>query len=185
MRIVSGKYGGRILRSPRGDAIRPTGDKLRGAIFNRLRSRGAIDDARAMDCFCGTGALGLEALSQGAQDCVFVDSARAALDLARENAATLKAGEEAVFILKDAAKIGARPDRIAPRDLVFLDPPYRKNLVPLALSSLQEGGWLAPGALIVIEVEKDFSAPLPQEFALLDRRRYGETELMLATAPSK
>lgn len=138
-----------------------------------------------MDCFCGTGALGLEALSQGVESCVFVDNARSSLELAKENAAALKVGSEAVFILKDVAKMGAKPDDIAPRSLVFLDPPYRKNLIPQALEALQGGGWLAPDAFIVIEVEKDFSAMLPPGFTVQDVRDYGETKLMLATASSR
>lgn len=184
MRIVSGKYGSRILKAPKNDAIRPTSDKLRGAIFNILRSRAVLAEAQAMDLFCGTGALGLEALSQGAENCVFVDSARESLNLARENAATLNVGNEAIFILKNAAKLGSRPDYITPRTLAFLDPPYRKNLVAPSLNSLQEGQWLAPDALCVIEVEKDFAAPLPG-FEALDNRLYGETKLILARASSR
>jgi 16S rRNA (guanine966-N2)-methyltransferase len=184
MRIVAGKYRSRILKAPSGDAIRPTSDKLRGAVFNMLRSRGVLAGANAMDCFCGTGALGIEALSQGAESCVFVDNARESLGLARENAASLKIGDEAVFILKDAAKIGPRPDEIAPRGLVFLDPPYRKNLVPLAIESLQQNGWLAEDAFFVIEVEKGFAAAIPG-ITVQDERSYGETTVMLAMASSR
>ncbi len=189
MRIVAGKYRSRILKAPEGDAIRPTSDKLRGAIFNMLRSRGVLANeyarARAMDVFCGTGALGLEALSQGAEDCVFVDNSRTSLDLARENAAALKVGSEGIFILKDAAKMGARPEAVAARSLVFLDPPYRKNLVAGALASLQDGGWLAAEAFIAIEAEKDFVAALPGGFSIKDSRDYGETKLILAITSSK
>ncbi|MGB4058387.1 MAG: 16S rRNA (guanine(966)-N(2))-methyltransferase RsmD [Alphaproteobacteria bacterium] len=183
MRIVSGKYGGRRLLTPKGNDIRPTSDKLRGAIFNILRSREVLEGATVMDCFCGTGALGLEALSQGVESCVFIDNARDSLNLAKDNAAALKIGEEAIFILKDAGNPGARPEKIPPRTLVFLDPPYRKNLVPLALESLHKGGWLAPAALCVIEVEKEFAANLPPSFEIKDRRIYGETALILAIAP--
>jgi 16S rRNA (guanine966-N2)-methyltransferase len=184
MRIVGGKYGSRILKAPSSDAVRPTSDKLRGAIFNILRSRGVLDGAWAMDCFCGTGALGIEALSQGAEHCVFVDNARASFDLAKENAAALKMGDEAEFIFRDATKMGPRPPTIAARSLVFLDPPYRKNLVPQALESLSQGGWLAADAMCVIEVEKDFAAALPPGFSTVDERIYGETKLILAIASS-
>jgi 16S rRNA (guanine966-N2)-methyltransferase len=119
MRIVAGKYGSRILKAPSSDAVRPTSDKLRGAIFNILRSRGVLDGAWAMDCFCGTGALGIEALSQGAEHCVFVDNARASFDLAKENAAALKIGDEAEFIFRDATKMGPRPPTIAARKFGF------------------------------------------------------------------
>lgn len=184
MRIVGGKYGSRILKAPKNDAVRPTSDKLRGAIFNILRSRGVLDGALAMDCFCGTGALGIEALSQGADSCVFVDNARASFDLAKENAAALKIGGEAEFIFRDVTKMGTRPPTIAARSLVFLDPPYRKNLAPQALESLSQGGWLAADAMCVIEVEKDFGAALPPGFGALDERSYGETKLILAIASS-
>lgn len=184
MRIVGGKYGSRILKAPSGDAIRPTSDKLRGAIFNMLRSRDVLDGALAMDCFCGTGALGIEALSQGADACVFVDNGRASFDLAKENAAALKIGSEAEFIFRDATKMGPRPPGIPARTLVFLDPPYRKNLVPQALKSLQQGGWLAVDAMCVIEAEKDFAASLSPGISVVDERAYGETKLILAIASS-
>ena len=180
MRIVGGKYRSRVLNAPDDDAIRPTSDKLRGAIFNMLRSRGVLDGAQAMDCFCGTGALGLEALSQGADSCVFIDNSRAALDLAKDNAAMLKTGSAAEFILGDAAKIGARPERLAPRALVFLDPPYRKNLVAPALESLRQGGWLQARAVCVIEAEKEFTAVFPAGISLMEERFYGATKLVIA-----
>ena len=184
MRIVGGKYRSRILKAPKSDAIRPTSDKVRGAVFNMLRSRGVLAGAQAVDCFCGTGALGLEALSQGAETCVFMDNARDSLALARENAAALKAGEEAQFILKDAAKLGVRPENILPRDLIFLDPPYRKNLIPQAIESLQNNNWLAENAFFVIEAEKGFAAEIPG-LDIQDSRAYGETLLMLAIALSR
>lgn len=184
MRIVAGKYRSRILKAPKSDAIRPTSDKVRGAVFNMLRSRGVLQGAQAMDCFCGTGALGLEALSQGAESCVFMDNARDSLALARENAAALKIGAEAHFILKDAAKTGPRPETISSRTLIFLDPPYRKNLIPQAIESLQNNGWLAPDAFFVIEAEKGFAAPL-LGLDIQDSRHYGDTLLMLAIALSR
>ena len=140
--------------------------------------------ALGRDRFCGTGALGLEALSQGAETCVFMDNARDSLALARENAAALKVGEEAQFILKDAAKLGVRPENILPRDLIFLDPPYRKNLIPQAIESLQNNNWLAENAFFVIEAEKGFAAEIPG-LDIQDSRAYGETLLMLAIALSR
>jgi 16S rRNA (guanine966-N2)-methyltransferase len=184
MRIVGGKYGSRVLKAPKNDAIRPTSDKVRGAVFNMLRSRGVLDGAQAMDCFCGTGALGLEALSQGAETCVFVDNAKESYALAKENAASLKIGDAAVFIFKDAGKLGPRLSEIAKRSLIFLDPPYRKNLVAKALESLQQNEWLSADAFFVIEVEKNFAGDLPG-VAVQDRRAYGETEVMLAIASSR
>ncbi|MEM7680297.1 MAG: RsmD family RNA methyltransferase, partial [Pseudomonadota bacterium] len=125
MRIVAGLYGGRRLQVPKNRDIRPTSDKVRGAIFNALASRGVVDGVRVLDLFCGTGALGLEALSRGAVYCTFVDKVRESLDLAKANTASLGADELAAFLLQDATKISDMPE---PYDLVFLDPPYGKDL---------------------------------------------------------
>ncbi|MCD8571062.1 MAG: 16S rRNA (guanine(966)-N(2))-methyltransferase RsmD [Alphaproteobacteria bacterium] len=159
MRVIAGTYGGRRLEAPKSDDIRPTSDKLRGSIFNALLSRIDIEDMCVLDICCGTGALGLEALSRGAGRVVFIDSARSSLDLAKKNASALGASGE--FILKEAGKLGARPDNIPPADLFFCDPPYHKNIVPQALEALIQGDWLAPGALGVLEMEKGASITLP------------------------
>ena len=97
MRIVAGQWGGRRLIEPRGRDIRPTSDKVRGAVFNMLRGYGAVEGACVLDAFCGSGALGLEALSQGAHSCVFADKDRASLDLARRNVAQFDAQEMCEF----------------------------------------------------------------------------------------
>lgn len=174
MRIVAGLHRGRLLKTPRGADIRPTSDKVRQALFNALRHRGAVDDAIVLDAFCGTGAMGLEALSQGAAHCLFMDLAKSSLDLARQNAALLKEDDRSAFVLRDAAKPGRKPDGIPPVTLLFLDPPYHKNLVPQAFKALLDNGWLAAGCLVVAEAEKnaDLSGmPGSVEF----ERRYGDT----------
>ena len=170
MRIVSGIYGGRKLTVPQGRDIRPTSDKVRGAIFNALRSRGAVEGAVVLDLFCGTGALGLEALSRGAASCTFIDKARSSVELAKENAAML--GAEGEFIVRDAAKLGMAEERY---ELVFLDPPYKQGLVMAALEVLYEEGWLAQHAMVVVEAEREFSWPGHQAYALLDERTYKDT----------
>lgn len=177
MRIVSGIYGGRRLAEPKGRDIRPTSDKVRGAVFNALASRMDLEGAQVLDVFCGTGALGLEALSRGAAGCTFIDSSRTSLDLARENAQGLGASG-ADFLLKDAAKLGARTSAGGgPADLAFLDPPYHLGLAALALAALHEGGWLLPGAMCVLEVEKDFAAVLPPFYVLINEKTYGQTRI--------
>jgi len=181
LRIIAGEFGGRRLLVPKGRDIRPTSDKIRGAVFNALRSRGVVEGAHVLDCFCGTGALGLEALSQGAQSCLFIDKNRSSLDLARENAAGLKADQRSSFLLKDSTKLAKRPSAIQAADLVFLDPPYDKNMVAPTLQALQTGGWLAPDSMLVIETEK--SSQLQdilentESFECLDERLYGETKI--------
>ena len=179
MRIIAGQYGGRRLQAPKDQAIRPTGDKIRGAIFNALRSRGVLEDAIVLDLFCGTGALGLEALSQGASHCTFVDKSRTSLDLAKENAKTLGAGGQSTFLLKDAAKLTAPPEQ--PATLIFLDPPYGKDLITLTLETLHTQNHLAPNAVLVIETAKIEAPTLPTPYKPLDERTYGDTKIIFAT----
>lgn len=177
MRIIGGTYRGRPLKTPNGQDIRPTSDKVRGAIFNALYSRGAVDEARVLDGFCGTGALGLEALSHGAASCTFCDQARTSLMLARENASTLGVLEQSAFRQIDLCKIGSRPSDSNRFDLVFLDPPYRKDLVPKALDSLIAGGWLSSRAVIVAETELEAMLP---DFTGLQKtfdKHYGDTRV--------
>ncbi|MCC7304687.1 MAG: 16S rRNA (guanine(966)-N(2))-methyltransferase RsmD [Alphaproteobacteria bacterium] len=176
MRIISGIAGGRRLKTPEGRDVRPTSDKVRGAIFNSLRSRGAVEGAQVIDCFCGSGALGLEALSQGAAGCVFIDNNRKSLDLAKENAKTL--GFEGRFIFSDAGKLKTRPEDAEAAGLVFLDPPYNKGLVLPALVALTQGGWIAKDAVAVIEAEKNFKDAIPADFKMLDEKLYGDTKVL-------
>lgn len=178
MKITTGKYRGRILTAPQGMDVRPTSDKVRQAVFNILLHYGLPESAHVIDAFCGTGALGLEALSRGAASCVFIDNAASSLQSCRANIAAL--GAEAKVMQVDAACLKMRPADIQRADLAFLDPPYRKNLVEPALRCLMNGEWLAPGAVIVMETEKNAAlnlSPLPE---ILNRRSYGDTEITLA-----
>lgn len=182
MRIVSGQYGGRVLKSPADQSIRPTSDKVRGAIFNALLSRLDIDGARVVDLFCGSGALGLEALSRGAAHVTFVDKSKGSLALARANADALGVdGAHADFMNLDAAALP--PCKVPPADLVFLDPPYDRGLIAPALQALHQGGWMAPEAWCVAESEGDFAADpmmdfLRPHFYIDDERVYGTTKIL-------
>lgn len=175
MRIVAGTHRSRVLESPKGDAVRPTSDKVRGALFNMLQSRGAVEDAIVMDVFCGTGALGLEALSQGAQYCTFIDKAHPSIELTKRNIDTLKEKERTKVIVSDAATLPKNNQEAA--TLVFLDPPYGKDLIAPALQSLIDGNWLAPDCLCVIE-ESVVLTP-PEAFEELTRKEYGDTHIAL------
>lgn len=182
MRIISGTYGGRKLQTPKDSAIRPTSDKIRGSIFNILRGMGAIEGAQVLDLFCGTGALGLEALSGGAAYCTFVDNNRKSLELAKENAAALGASGNCDFLLKEAAKLQILP---APATLVFLDPPYGKNLTAPALENLLGQNLLAKNAVLIAEEDKKWQPALPPGFVITDERIYGETKILfLRLSPS-
>ena len=178
MRIVGGRLGGRTLASPRSQAIRPTADRLRESLFNILVH--AYGDpaagARVLDLYAGTGALGLEALSRGAAFALFVDDAAEARALLRENIAALGLGGVTRIFRRDATRLGpAHP--LEPFSLAFLDPPYGKGLAEKALASARAGGWLAQGALIVVEEAADAAFTSPEGFEEVERRRYDDTEV--------
>lgn len=177
MKIVAGYYRGRKLFVPKNNDIRPTSDKIRGAVFNMLQSRGVLDGAHVLDAFCGTGALGLEALSRGASSCVFMDKARDSLSLARDNADIL--GVEADFLLRDATKLSVRTDDIPAYNLVFLDPPYDKGFVSAALQSLLDGDWIAPDGWIVCETERAFTYNAISGCEMDNEKTYGDTKITL------
>src|ERR671918_925320 len=173
MRIVGGRLKGRSLVSPSSRDIRPTADRLRESLFNILIHAydNPIEGARVLDLFAGTGALGIEAVSRGASFTLFVDNGAEARALLRNNVEALGLGGVTKVYRRDATNLGpAHP--MEPFSLVFLDPPYRMRLAEKALASLRDGGWLAPGALIVVEEAKVAEFATPQGFEQLERRTY-------------
>jgi 16S rRNA (guanine966-N2)-methyltransferase len=179
MRIVGGTLRGRTLVSPRSDAIRPTADRLRETLFNILAHGygNPVTGARVLDLFAGTGALGLEASSRGAAFVLFVDDGAEARALLRANVETLGRGGVTRIFRRDATKLGpVHP--LEPFTLAFLDPPYGKRLAEQALSAARAGGWLAPDALIVVEEAADAAFAAPEGYEELERRDYGDTELV-------
>jgi 16S rRNA (guanine966-N2)-methyltransferase len=156
---------------------------VREAIFNLLVNGthgNLVAGARVLDLFAGTGALGLEALSRGAAEAVFVDDGAKALALLKANIAKMRAEGETRVSRQDATRLPPCPS--SPATLVFLDPPYGKGMGELALTAAHRGGWLAPGATVVWE---EAAAPqAPAGFSQLDQRRYGETFVTLMTAPA-
>ena len=191
MRIVGGRHRGRRLEAPEGLAVRPTGDRARESIFNiltqgklgwRRRAKGnPLEGARVLDAFAGTGALGLEALSRGAAEAVFMEDHAAALAACRRNIRSL--GEEARC--RDLQCDVLRPPRAdAPCDLLVMDPPYNQGLGPPALGALHARGWLTPGALAVVELlAKEPFAP-PEGFEFLYERQYGKARVVFLRAPA-
>lgn len=183
MRIVGGRHRGRRLLTPAGRALRPTADRVREALFNilahgdeRWGGAPAFTGAEVVDLFAGTGALGLEALSRGAAHATFVDNDRAALHLIRLNAARLGESERATILASDATRLEPAPR--PPARLAFLDPPYRRGLAAAALTALWQGGWLARGAVVVVELAPAEPFTAPEGFRLIDERRYGTTRLV-------
>lgn len=181
LRIVGGVHRGRRLVAPPGEAVRPTSDRAREALFNIL-SHGSIAasglpfaDRPVLDAFAGTGALGLEALSRGAAAAVFIESGRVALAALRRNLAALGEADRAHIIAGDAT----RPPRAAFACAVaFLDPPYRSGLAAPALTALAAAGWLVPDALAVVELAASEELPAPAGFAVVDERVYGAARLV-------
>jgi 16S rRNA (guanine966-N2)-methyltransferase len=179
MRVVGGRLKGRTLASPSSRDIRPTADRLRESLFNILvHAYGdPIQGARVLDLFAGTGALGVEAVSRGAGFALFVDNGAEARALLRNNVETLGLGGVTKVFRRDAADLGpAHP--VEPFSLVFLDPPYRMKLAEKALASLRDGGWLTPGALVVVEEAKASGFVAPEGFEELERRAYDDTEFV-------
>ena len=183
MRIVGGRFRGRTLKGPSSQAVRPTSDRLRETIFNILAHgyEDAVENARVIDLFAGTGALGLEAVSRGARFALFVDEGSEARALLRENVEALGLGGLTRIFRRDATKLGDAPTG-EKFDLAFLDPPYGKGLAPRALRALIEGRWLTDGALCVIEEAADEEIALPAGVELLDCRTYGDTQIVIARA---
>lgn len=182
MRIVGGTLRGRKLAAPRHEGLRPTSDRVRESVFNILAhgvADFALDGARVIDLFAGTGALGLEAISRGASYCLFVEDEAAARALVRENVEALGLTGVTRIFRRDATDLGPA-GTIAAFDLAFLDPPYGKGLATRALAALVAGGWLKPGATVVIEEREGAELTLPPPLLEIDRRGYGDTVIVIA-----
>jgi 16S rRNA (guanine966-N2)-methyltransferase len=182
MRIVGGSHRGRRLSAPPGAAVRPTGDRVREALFDILshgrfaRNGNPFAAAAVLDAFAGTGAFGLEALSRGATEAVFIERDAAALAALRRNVDSL--GETArVRIIPGDATRPPRADRACA--IVFLDPPYGSGLASPALAALAAAGWLAPAALAVIEIAARERLAAAGSFSILDERVYGAARLVV------
>ena len=174
MRIIAGKYRGRKLYAPKGWQIRPTADRAREAIFNILGDR--VRGARVADLFAGTGAMGLEALSRGAAQAVFVDSQPAALAAIRRNLETLGLDEPRVIKADLSRGVGPLAET-GPFDLIFMDPPYAKDILSLVLARLKQGELAAAGGLAVVEHGGGQEDLLASGWKLMDERRYGRARV--------
>ncbi len=173
MRVTAGTAGRVSLDIPKGVELRPTMELVKGAIFSTLGD--FIHGARVLDLFAGTGALCLEAISRGAKFVLFVDNGAEARALLRNNVEALGLGGVTKVYRRDATNPGpAHP--LEPFSLAFLDPPYGKGLAEQSLAALRDGGWLTPGALLVVEEAKAAAFAAPDGFEELERRAYDDTE---------
>lgn len=179
MRVVAGSLRGRPLATPSDMAIRPTSDRVREAIFNILAhglAEVSLEGARVLDLFAGTGALGIEALSRGAKFCLFVEEDTQARGLIRENVEAFGLTGVTKIYRRDATDLGPAVNR-GEHSLAFLDPPYGHGLAEKALAAAARGGWLADGALCVVEESKDATIELPAGFVLVEKRTWGDTSV--------
>lgn len=177
MRIIAGQLRGRRLRAPDGNSTRPTSDRVREALFNIISAR--VPGSRFLDLCAGSGAVGLEAISRGADSAVFIDQSRRALEQIEENVEQLGVGERARIVGKDALSamraLDAQGDRF---DIVYVDPPYAAGLYRPLLRLLGHSNLVAPEGLVVVELRSRDS--LPDETGSLRHYRdvrYGDTTL--------
>jgi 16S rRNA (guanine966-N2)-methyltransferase len=185
MRIVAGKHKGKSIYGPAGVEIRPTSDRVREAIFNILAHSdwgqnvpSCIQGARVLDGFCGTGAMGLEALSRGSHFATFIDNNVTSLDLCKRNVTSLGETEASAILSCDCLN-PVKPED--PCDLVFLDPPYKNNIIWDALTALSNAGWIAKGAVCILETGNKQSAEPPKNFEFRSQRSYGSTIITFLT----
>jgi 16S rRNA (guanine966-N2)-methyltransferase len=189
MRIIGGRFRGKLLATPSDQRVRPTGDRVREALFNILahgdfgRSGPSLPiDARVLDLYAGTGALGLEALSRGARNVAFVDDHADSRALIRRNVDALQATGLTRIMRRDARDLGPIPagnQAGGPFDLIFLDPPYGQDLVAPTIAQAVTGGWFAQGAVIVAETELTAKVPPIDGIEPVQSREYGETRVMI------
>ena len=175
LRIIGGKFKGKKLLPLHGSTTRPTAGMVREALFNICADQ--LKNARVLDLFAGTGAFGLEAISRGAAAAVFIDSDKRAVELIRKNIAACRATDVATVFKWDAVSNLNCIKHFGQRfDLVFMDPPYRKNVLAAILKNLMKADILSPGALLILEHAIDRpTADIPPPFQIVDERKYGKT----------
>ena len=179
MRVITGTAGGRKLKSPNGDAVRPTTDHVKQAVFNILQFD--MEGRRVLDLFAGTGQLGIEALSRGAKSCVFIDESREAVKIVKEN---LKAcGLSAPVLQENALNYLRRGERF---DLIFVDPPYDAGLYEPVLNTLNSVDNLSDGGIIICEARRETALPeLPAPYRKGKEYRYGKVKICIYTKESQ
>ena len=178
MRIVGGELRGRPLATPKSQDIRPTTDRTRESLFNIVSHAypDALDNSRVLDCFAGTGAVGIEALSRGASAAVFVETSVEGRGLLRTNVEALGLQGRTQILRRDATQLG-QIGTMMPFRFVFADPPYGHGFGEKAFSAAHAGGWLVDGALAIIEERADVEPEVEHAFTPVDARAFGDTRM--------
>jgi 16S rRNA (guanine966-N2)-methyltransferase len=190
LRIIAGKHRGRKIFMKEGKDIRPTGSRAREGIFNILLhgrfaglDNSPIVDKKVVDLFCGSGALGLEALSRGAAHVTFVDQSGESIALVKHNVEHFGEMGNAKFVRSDSANLPPSTHKFT---LAFMDPPYKSALAIKALESLHKNKWLEPDAVVVVEVSKTEEILPPSMYDVFDMRDYGNNRIyFLNYSPDK
>lgn len=175
MRVISGEYRGRKIETAKGHDIRPTLDKVKGAVFNILNNRVDWEECKVLDIFCGSGNLGIEAMSRGADSVVFIDKDRESLRVTKQNIENLKI-ENAEIICADALKLRALGKKF---NLIFMDPPYNLKLCEKVLLNLYEQGMLEDEFIAILEIDAKTKQIIPTFCELIDERVYGNSKVLI------
>lgn len=179
IRIIAGRYGRRVIRTPSGSSTRPTSDRVRESLFGSLGALVTLEGAAFLDLYAGSGAIGFEALSRGAARITFVERDGEAVKVIRENASTLGAQSACRVEPVSVSRFLGRPSAEV-ADVVFLDPPYAQS-VDDDLRSLVANGWVGPGSVVVVERDTRSAEPdWPDALETVTKRSYGETVLWYA-----
>lgn len=180
MKIIAGKHRGRKLESPRNKDVRPTVAKARESLFNLLMHMhpNPVVDCRIADLFCGTGALGLEALSRGAEHVTFIDQNRDSIHLAEDNAELLNESENCKFLHSSSIDL---PSASEPYDLVMMDPPYNSGLAKIAYAALREKGWVITGSIVAFEQSHKEGVPELEGCEIIKDRVYGKSRIVVGS----
>lgn len=184
MRVTGGRYRGQILHVGPDKSIRPTSDKVRQAIFNMLCARMDLADTTVCDLFCGSGSLGLEALSREADRAIFVDKSQKSIAVTRKNIQKTGVMEQSVFLKADASRpqeLFKHGDQENSVDIVFIDPPFDQGLEMPCLRGLSKAEWLNENATVVLETALS-DIILPACLEILKYKDYGRSKIFLIEA---
>jgi 16S rRNA (guanine966-N2)-methyltransferase len=185
VRIIAGELRGRTLKTTVGPGYRPAMSKVRAALFSMLEARGIVwSSSRVLDLFAGSGSLGFEALSRGANQITFVEAMPKAASLIRENAEKLGIDPQKIHVLADETGKILNRSPMQPFDIIFIDPPYRQNFLVPSLKAIIRNNWLATGGIVNAEIEARLKYEPERDFpelSLLADRSYGQTRVVLWT----